>query len=344
VNALALVTVLWGALLLAAATFSVACHFGRRPRRDPPTLTGLDAALEGLAGWPLVEAAQRAVHTAMPEYGFCNGFDPPLLALERGRGASWQRALVLRALLRRRGIEARPVCAFLTRFAGGRIAGHTWLEVRVEGEVRRVCADRFDNQPGRVEFEPITRVSSLGPLMLGLTWLAAPIAKLAAALVHVARGGRLRASADEVVPWSERFTRCAFVWLVPILGWNALLTPHLAVRFTDDRGVPGWLLVAEHVARAFVFGAPLLLQASLTRTWQRRGLWLYFAGAAAYLASWLPLLREAAPSAWDVLPFALPAVWLTGLALLARSGAYAAGALVFVVVHVTHGVLLMSLP
>ncbi|MBK8261251.1 MAG: hypothetical protein IPK80_07895 [Nannocystis sp.] len=58
-----------------------------------------------------MEAAQRAVHDAMPDYGFCNGFDPPLLALEQGRGACWQRALVLRALLRRRHIEARAVHA-----------------------------------------------------------------------------------------------------------------------------------------------------------------------------------------------------------------------------------------
>jgi hypothetical protein len=40
----------------------------------------------------------------------------------------------------------------------------------------------------------------------------------------------------------------------------------------------------------------------------------------------------------------LPLVWLTRLALLSRSGAYAAGALVCTLVHVAHGVIVIPIP
>jgi transglutaminase-like putative cysteine protease len=116
--ALALLAIPWGLLWLAAALSTICLALGGE-REAAPTIATLVERSRGASGWELVARAQRLVHEAMPEYGLCNGFDSPSMALARGRGICWHRALVLRAVLRTHGVDAEPVHAFLNRFEDG---------------------------------------------------------------------------------------------------------------------------------------------------------------------------------------------------------------------------------
>ena len=49
--------------------------------------------------------------------------------------------------------------------------GHTWLQVTIDGETRDVCAGSLDNEPGKVNFEPLSPVHTGHPLTMFLTHL-----------------------------------------------------------------------------------------------------------------------------------------------------------------------------
>lgn len=335
-------------LLWLAAGFSVLCLAFARTPEGALTVEQLAHRCEGLTGWALVERAQREVHAAMPGYGFCNGFDTPRQALGRRRGICWHRAAVLASVLRAHGIEVRPVHAFLNRFETGLVSGHAWLEVRIPleggGEVRTVCPDEATNTPGVARFKPITRVRSFGPAMVALAWLGSPIANLFIGPMQIARTGSLSADAIDhatgdgsPISTRERIAKSAVLALVPILAWNAVLAPHLPPAFFDDHAVPGVVLAAELAGRVFIFGLAIVLLLGLKTPWQRRGLSLFVVGAVAYALSWLSPLLDPLPSWLWILPYALPIVWLFGLGLMARSGAYLVGATLFSIAHVAHG-------
>lgn len=329
-------------LLWLASVFSVLCAaFSREPWR-PATIDELVARCRAVGGWELVLLAQREVHAAMPDDGYCNGFDTPPMALARGRGACWQRALVLRAVLRACGIETRVVHAFLTRFESGLVLGHAWLEVEYQGSVKRVCPGRSANTPGVVDFEPLTRVRTFGVAALVLSWLGSPIASMFAALTVRLRGGRVRPRAGVAVGTRTRLTHSGVWLLLPILGWNVALAPRLPGFFSDDRGVPGALLIAEALGRVFVFAMPIVLTVGFRHRWQRRGLALFSVGTFGYLLSWLPILLGWPPSWLWVLPYVLPIGWLLGLGLMARSGGYLVGSTLFALAHAAHGVIVVA--
>ncbi|WP_374270913.1 hypothetical protein [Corallococcus sp. RDP092CA] len=143
----------------------------------------------------------------------------------------------------------------------------------------------------------------------------------------------------ETMELRVRIARSGLWALVPVAVWNAVLTSHLPVGVSDASAVPNALLVFEAVGRGFVFAAAALLPLGVSEPWQRLGLVVFVTGSVLYLLSWLPLLLDPTPSWWRLLPYALPFVWLLGLALMLRSRAYIAGSLPFVVAHVAHGAL-----
>lgn len=144
--------------------------------------------------------------------------------------------------------------------------------------------------------------------------------------------------------------------LLPLLGWNVVLAPHLPEPYASaafDRGVPTAVLAAEQVLRALVFALPFTMPLQWTTAAQRRALAGFALGALIYLGSWLPLVL-APEAAWShsrlglLAPAYTPALWLFALALLAarsdgwwqrRPWLYPPLAAGFAAVHLTHAVL-----
>jgi hypothetical protein len=71
--------------------------------------------------------------------------------------------------------------------------GHTWVQVRLDGEVRDVCARSAGNRPGSVGFICIGRVRRLGPVARVASGAGTAVAAFAAVLAARLRGqGRPR--------------------------------------------------------------------------------------------------------------------------------------------------------
>lgn len=114
--------------------------------------------------------------------------------------------------------------------------------------------------------------------------------------------------------------------LVPVLLWNAALSPRLPNAFTPDVfmfNIPPLLSATESVLRIAVFALPFFAPFKLATKSQKVGFAVYGVGLAIYFSSWLPLI--AAPASWwstsavgFLAPAYTPLVWLLGLALLMR--------------------------
>ncbi|MEZ4737340.1 MAG: transglutaminase family protein [Caldilineaceae bacterium] len=126
----------------------------------------------GKTGWDLVAAAQQLVNAKMV-YSRRNGWDTPARAFRRGMGYCQQQAGALLIILRKLGIEARPVQALRCQFPPkqiheywepGLISGHMWLVVTLDGVEKDVCPGRPENEPGKVHFTRLARRTNYGPL------------------------------------------------------------------------------------------------------------------------------------------------------------------------------------
>jgi hypothetical protein len=158
----------------------------------------------GKTGWDLVEYAQRLTARKFT-YSRRNHWDRPARAFERGMGYCMQQAFALKLLYDRLGIEAWPVQSFRIRSSGGlvhgitepgRISGHAWLHVRVDGEVRDVCPGNEQNRPGELDFEilsPVHRFLWFSPPLWHLGCVPANVFRD----VSARRRARRSAGADE---------------------------------------------------------------------------------------------------------------------------------------------------
>ncbi len=129
----------------------------------------------GLAGWPLVEYAQRLVAGAM-EYSWFNSFDMPDKAFEKGQGYCWQQAGALNLILKGLGLDSRLVHAIRNSFPEtirdgvtlpAMVSGHVWCRVQVDGQEKNVCPGRESNRPSVMHFKPLSKVKSFkGPIVV----------------------------------------------------------------------------------------------------------------------------------------------------------------------------------
>jgi hypothetical protein len=126
-----------------------------------------------LQGWDLVTFAQRLAARKFAIYSTLNLWDPPGRAFVYGMGYCTQYNLALRLILQRLGLQTQIVFALKTRIFDNEAwtMGHTWLRVTIDGETRDVCAGRVDNEPGKVNFEPLSPVHVGHPLTMFLTHL-----------------------------------------------------------------------------------------------------------------------------------------------------------------------------
>jgi hypothetical protein len=186
----------WALLLLASILFSAVCLLfcsdGSKKKSRVQRVSSLTESVSlcqetGLENWQLVEYAQKLVAREMSRYGYCNSFDFPARAFERGKGYCWQRSGALEAILRELGFTVWMVHAFMNRFRGGFLAGHVWLRVRIGDQVKDVCPGDLANAPGKIHFTSITRVREWGPGIFVFSYLGVPIVNMFAFFVHVVR-------------------------------------------------------------------------------------------------------------------------------------------------------------
>jgi len=160
---LGLFSILVGTPLYALpATLSL--PHGQRPGLK--SLSLLQAAQElketGKSGLALVEAARLLVAQRM-QYCRRNSFDFYPKAFERGYGYCQQQAYALTDLLTRLGFEARVVGALRNRFPDGRITGHAWVQVFVDGKNHDIDSIAYDAAAGKIKFTPLSSVFEYTP-------------------------------------------------------------------------------------------------------------------------------------------------------------------------------------
>jgi hypothetical protein len=88
-------------------------------------------------------------------------------------GYCTQYNLALNLILQRLGLQTQIVFALKTHFFDNEDwqMGHTWLRVTIAGETRDVCAGSVDNEPGKVNFEPLSAVNKGNSLIMFLSHL-----------------------------------------------------------------------------------------------------------------------------------------------------------------------------
>ena len=147
-----------------------------------------------------------------------------------------------------------------------------------------------------------------------------------------------------------------FLPLLPIFGWNIVLTPKLPAAYgakNFDRNIPRFILIGENLFRIVVFILPLLLKTGIGGKQGKTGLILYATGCLIYFLSWI-LLILLPGSGWSrslwgfTAPAWTPLIWLTGIGLMADSWyfsvsyspwQYMAPAAAFFLFHMIHSAL-----
>jgi hypothetical protein len=149
----------------------------------------------GAAGWDLVDQATRLVHDRFTTYSVLHVWEQPETAFRRRRGFCTQYNGALAQILRRLGFDAWLVYTARVRFDDSAewILGHTWVRVRLDGDVRDICARSVGNRPGSAGFICLGRVRRLGTVARVASDAGTAVAAFAAVLVARLRGqGRPR--------------------------------------------------------------------------------------------------------------------------------------------------------
>lgn len=143
---------------------------GPRPGIEGMTLAEAADRLKGTGkkGADLAEAARALVADRM-QYCRRNSFDSPQEAFQRGYGYCTQQAHALTDLLARLGIEAKPVYAFRNRFPDGKVGGHTWVRVTLDGDDHDIDLLFYDAESKQLTFTPLSAVRAHTPLFKRVT-------------------------------------------------------------------------------------------------------------------------------------------------------------------------------
>ena len=146
-------------------------------------------------------------------------------------------------------------------------------------------------------------------------------------------------------------------WLfLPVLAFDALYAAALPAALQPDifwRDIPPVLSATETVGRVATMVLAAYMPLAFHGARRKLGGLVYLAGMAAYLGSWLALMRLP-ESAWSLsatgfaAPAYTPLVWLAGISLIGSGrsrrldGAFAVAALAFCAAHVAHALLVWS--
>ena len=152
------------------------------------------------------------------------------------------------------------------------------------------------------------------------------VATAPAAAMVPGQGSPAGAEGGHGIRWLEsaRLLRNAFLLILPVLVWDAILTPYLPAAYQSAVRIPLQLATGENVTRWLVVLVPILMPLAIKTTRQRIGLIVYALGILLYFTSWLvPILSPT--SSWStsaagfLAPAYTPAVWLAGITLIGDS-------------------------
>lgn len=177
------------AVALAAAVAPVVAAAPKPDRLTPDGIETIEDAVAhcratGTRGWDLVDEATHLVFRKYSYYSAYHWWETPRQSFERSRGQSNQYNTALARVLRALGFTVKTVHAARVRLdrAPWWHVGHTWLHVTIDGDTRDVCASRWENVAGDVEFTPMTPVRpfrgltyvdttlGLAPIAVAATW------------------------------------------------------------------------------------------------------------------------------------------------------------------------------
>ncbi|OYN87592.1 hypothetical protein [Parenemella sanctibonifatiensis] len=212
----------WGGIGVGSVLGAALVFFGvprllaPKPVRHYPE--GVDTLAEavsncrssGLSGWELVAYAQHLVARKFGHYSTWHLWETSPRAFRNGRGNARRYNGALAMLLTEVGFDVVMVHAARVRQPERPwwSVGHTWLWVTHDGTRREVCARCLNNEPGKVDFEPLTRVQPERP-WTGPAVEAALRPFVAAAVWRATLTGRpvpdwvYKAREDEVRPGGE---------------------------------------------------------------------------------------------------------------------------------------------
>lgn len=154
-----------------------------------------------------------------------------------------------------------------------------------------------------------------------------------------------------------RLASNGFWLMVPVLILNLVVAGKLPTPLSPEafwNEIPAWIAWPENTSRFLVIAVPLAMRIEVGTGRARRGFLLFAAGVALYASS-LTLLAFAPTSAWSestlglMMPALLPAIWLTGMALILRpipalplpSWLFGTIALMFLCFHQTHATMML---
>jgi len=148
---------------------------GQRPGTKKLTLNEAAKQLRasGVNGWELVEQARSLVSMRMV-YSRRNSFDTPGKAFERGYGYCMQHAYALSYLLKELGFETEVVQAFKNEFSDGKVTSHAWVSVKYGGEVRHIDSLFYDEAESRLDFTPLSEITTIPAAFKIFTFWGAP--------------------------------------------------------------------------------------------------------------------------------------------------------------------------
>jgi len=157
------------------ATFSL--QRGIRPGLESKSID--EAVLEikesGYSDLELIEEARSMVGQRMV-YCRRNSYDSYKTGFYRGYGFCQQQSFALAKILQELGFDALPVQAMRTQFPDGKIGGHAWVKVNLNGKTIYIDPEYYDIEGQKITFTPLSKVTGFTKFFRLLSgWGAASI-------------------------------------------------------------------------------------------------------------------------------------------------------------------------
>jgi hypothetical protein len=116
----------------------------------------------------IVEESRILIITRM-KYCRRNSYDSFRIAFRRGYGYCIQQAQALAYILRKLGFNADVIQSTRNKFKNGKIGGHAWVRVLIDGAEKQIDASGGEYDDDTLTFTPLSRVTELKGLFL---WIA----------------------------------------------------------------------------------------------------------------------------------------------------------------------------
>lgn len=170
IYALLLVLIILTGVIIVSIPALCSLPAGIRPGIDDLTI---DEAIEiikrkKLNKYQIIEESRRLIIARM-KYCRRNSYDPFKLAFRRGYGYCIQQAQALAYILKKLGLDAVVIQSTRNKFKNGKVGGHAWVRVIIDGIEKQIDASGGDYDNDALTFVPLSKITELKGLFL---WIA----------------------------------------------------------------------------------------------------------------------------------------------------------------------------